>query len=1296
MSCTTVKKMRQALKLMPTNLSEAYESTLKRILEQAQNRSDLAIRIIGWVSHAERNLKVDELKHALAVEKGAHSIDEEDLTSTKIILQVCIGLLIFDSESGTFRFIHYTAHEYFRQLHQQFAGIQLDIAETCLTYLTYQSICEGPCSTVEALRRRYESMPLLSYAAQCWGHHAVKVEREMGAQILQALKHDSIRPSSFQALQYRELNKADLAAALFESLPAGLKPLHVAAYWNLSLTGKVLLEDGADANISDKIRWTALHWASSRGSGAMVETLLEYQVDINARDFSGWTPLFWAAIKGHEQIVRRLLEKKADHLLMDSNGWTCLHWAASKGNSSITQVLLDHHANFTASQPSSKIWVRDLTVADAQRICQPHTKSNAKTALEIAAERGDITTFDAILEDLSTRGNSHSFNKVWTQRGWDNPRVNVPWRIMAKEDYSDSKGLKRWDIEKEYGSPKNWKTKLVHGAIRDGKVLVVELLVKLGADIKNEYDSKTPLEHAALLEDPSIATILLSNGAHDTQAYRDGSHYQHPLELAIAHGFIRTAEVLIQGGFDVKWKRKDGENLLFLACGVSSENDDNAIKSLPMTMVKMLVRYGADVHTTDESGQNALHIALGANKPDIQIVEFLLDAGVDINAKDSSGSTPFHCLCKISRYKRYSKSEEMLTLMLSHLPPGAENECQSQDIWDEEIVETPLAMAVEAENWPIFNLLSERRAVFHTTRPLDRLLTKSAWFWALQPKAVKVLLEAGASATAMDYGSTPSGHTALEGLFNDNLLAPASFEDFRSILDMFLAHGLDVNAVDSDGHTLLQVEVSKAPPTHEKALTQYLLDIGIDPYQAVHEAWDAFLLAAIHNRLDALRILIVHATRVHTSPNHWLSISQTFLDKKPLTNEALLALITSSLSRARLLESPAGDSSTPLQKAVKLKNSAFVAALLMHGANMNVTDKYGWTLLHTAAYNNDLSIVTLLLDHGADPNAKTAQWADGSQRPSGLSKEMKWAGTSLHVAAMVGASALMPLLLKHGADPNADTGVEHHSYDRGHGPSALDIALDTGVFYGERETLGKAMLSVAELVVEHGAKVEGKATHLNATQVCRFEGFSALWEKLRNGIGKTEGKWIMCNDPTLSTFGDDLDVGGTNETDGSSKHHDSHDGNTEQEADLAPAPKITEPTPWLIGAVAASEETPAVGLLSIRIVMDTQICLQPAPPPWIRRALSELQEKYPGSLLEPSMRYAEITWGDLRIVSRHSLPIPSDAGFMYFPCIRCLDCPGKFYWPGPGKSVGNFEGHCKNSIHVAKVEDRIGRSLKSP
>jgi len=39
--------------------------------------------------------------------------------------------------------------------------------------------------------------------------------------------------------------------------------------------------------------------------------------------------------------------------------------------------------------------------------------------------------------------------------------------------------------------------------------------------------------------------------------------------------------------------------------------------------------------------------------------------------------------------------------------------------------------------------------------------------------------------------------------------------------------------------------------------------------------------------------------------------------------------------------------------------------------------------------------------------------------------------------------------------------------------------------------------------------------------------------------------------------------------------------------------------------------------------------------------------------------------------------------------VKCLDCPGKLYTPGPEKGVNNFEVHLKNKMHREKVEARI-------
>jgi SWI/SNF-related matrix-associated actin-dependent regulator of chromatin subfamily B member 1 len=45
----------------------------------------------------------------------------------------------------------------------------------------------------------------------------------------------------------------------------------------------------------------------------------------------------------------------------------------------------------------------------------------------------------------------------------------------------------------------------------------------------------------------------------------------------------------------------------------------------------------------------------------------------------------------------------------------------------------------------------------------------------------------------------------------------------------------------------------------------------------------------------------------------------------------------------------------------------------------------------------------------------------------------------------------------------------------------------------------------------------------------------------------------------------------------------------------------------------------------------------------------------------------------------------------YLPRIKCLDCPGKLYTPGPGESVENFEVHVKIRKHREEVEARLAK-----
>ena len=112
----------------------------------------------------------------------------------------------------------------------------------------------------------------------------------------------------------------------------------------------------------------------------------------------------------------------------------------------------------------------------------------------------------------------------------------------------------------------------------------------------------------------------------------------------------------------------------------------------------------------------------------------------------------------------------------------------------------------------------------------------------------------------------------------------------------------------------------------------------------------------------------------------------------------------------------------------------------------------------------------------------------------------------------------------------------------------------------------------------------------------------------------------------------------------------------------------------------------------IRMFPAAKIFLQPLTPPWLGHALSKLQAAYPDDLFEGTMRYTAVsTITDLPITLRPNEPQPPEMKYMYYPRIKCLDCPGKLYTTGPETSVKNFEVHLKNRMHRIKVFIRTGK-----
>ncbi|KAL8953566.1 MAG: hypothetical protein Q9222_000561 [Ikaeria aurantiellina] len=120
-----------------------------------------------------------------------------------------------------------------------------------------------------------------------------------------------------------------------------------------------------------------------------------------------------------------------------------------------------------------------------------------------------------------------------------------------------------------------------------------------------------------------------------------------------------------------------------------------------------------------------------------------------------------------------------------------------------------------------------------------------------------------------------------------------------------------------------------------------------------------------------------------------------------------------------------------------------------------------------------------------------------------------------------------------------------------------------------------------------------------------------------------------------------------------------------------------------------SQENPICHYVNPRLIMTS---LQPAPPPWLTQALQRLQQSYPNDAFEGTMRYTAVSTTTDQPVALNKDQPQEDVKYMYYPRIKCKDCPGKLYTPGPEMGVNNFEVHLRNRLHREKVEKRVQES----
>ncbi len=192
---------------------------------------------------------------------------------------------------------------------------------------------------------------------------------------------------------------------------------------------------------------------------------------------------------------------------------------------------------------------------------------------------------------------------------------------------------------------------------------------------------------------------------------------------------------------------------------------------------------------------------------------------------------------------------------------------------------------------------------------------------------------------------------------------------------------------------------------------------------------------------------------------------------------------------------------TALHVAVGQGNQCIVQVLIERGADLDAKSELnGARALHMAADFNEIAIIGLLLDHGADIEAR-----DGELR------------TPLHRAAEAGLNGVVELLLDRSAEINDREGnfgatPLQQAADNGH-LETVELLLDRGAEINAIDKRGFSALSCAsqsqsfgnvgngkliEFLVAHGADLHVRNTHgQTPLEYAETRGWKEIAEVLR-------------------------------------------------------------------------------------------------------------------------------------------------------------------------------------------------------
>jgi hypothetical protein len=140
---------------------------------------------------------------------------------------------------------------------------------------------------------------------------------------------------------------------------------------------KRLIAEGADLNLKDQWKNTALIHACIEGHYGIVKQLVAAGADLNVQDSSGKTALMHACIQGRDGIVKRLIAEGADLNVKSQSRKTALDYASKKMKDEIRDLLASLQEDRQKSSESC---------SDSSQSCAPEATAQHSEAIPPIAQ----------------------------------------------------------------------------------------------------------------------------------------------------------------------------------------------------------------------------------------------------------------------------------------------------------------------------------------------------------------------------------------------------------------------------------------------------------------------------------------------------------------------------------------------------------------------------------------------------------------------------------------------------------------------------------------------------------------------------------------------------------------------------------------------------------------------------------------------------------------------------------------------------------------------------------------------